>query len=241
MKRTERRHLKDNELANLAVNAQRAFEERRKQIIAISVAVAVVLIAGIGYFAWTSSVQGRAGTLLAEALTVDGARVGPPAAPGSPSPGMSFPTEREKNQTALTKFKIVADQYPSTSAGLFARYRQATTYMALGEPKSAAETYQQVVDRGGEGIYGQMARLGLAQAQAASGQFDAAITTFKDLSTRKDGPLPVDGILMQLGKAQLDAGKPTDAQQTFNRIVEEFPDSPFSTDARRELDTLKKT
>jgi len=46
---------------------------------------------------------------------------------------------------------------------------------------------------------------------------------------------------MQLGKAQLDAGKPTDAQQTFNRIVEEFPDSPFSSDARRELDTLKKT
>src|SRR5436190_18910818 len=140
MKRTERRHLKDNELANLAVNAQRAFEERRKQVTAIVVAVVVVLIAGIGYFAWTSTVQGRAGTLLAEALTVEGARVGAPAAPGTPSPGLSFPTEREKNQTALTKFKVVADQYPSTSAGLFARYRQATTYMALGEPKSAADT-----------------------------------------------------------------------------------------------------
>ncbi len=86
-----------------------------------------------------------------------------------------------------------------------------------------------------------MARLGLAQAQALSGQLDAAITTFKDLSTRKDGPLPVDGILMQLGRVYLDAGKPTDAQQTFNRIVEEFPDSPFTADARRELDTLKKT
>src|SRR5262245_53933426 len=241
MKRTERRHLKDNELAMFAKSAQKAVEERRAQLTYIAVFVAVVLVAAIGYFAWNSSVQGRAGALLAEALTVDEARVGPPASPGSPAQGLTFPTEREKNQMALTKFKVVADEYPSTSAGLFARYRQATTYVALGEPKSAVETFQQVIDRGGDGIYGQMARLGLAQAQALSGQLDAAINTFKDLSTRKDGPLPVDGILMQLGKAYLDAGKPTDAQQTFNRLVEEFPDSPFSADARRELDTLKKT
>ena len=31
------------------------------------------------------------------------------------------------------------------------------------------------------------------------------------------------------------------AQQTFNRVVEEFPDSPFNADAKRELDALKKT
>jgi outer membrane protein assembly factor BamD (BamD/ComL family) len=46
---------------------------------------------------------------------------------------------------------------------------------------------------------------------------------------------------MQLGRAYLDAGKRAEAQQTFNRIVEEFPESPFSGDARRELDSLKKT
>jgi outer membrane protein assembly factor BamD (BamD/ComL family) len=46
---------------------------------------------------------------------------------------------------------------------------------------------------------------------------------------------------MQLGRTYLDAGKRSEAQQTFNRLVEEFPDSPFSGDARRELDNLKKT
>jgi TolA-binding protein len=86
-----------------------------------------------------------------------------------------------------------------------------------------------------------MARLGLAEAQARSGQYDAAITAFKDLAQRKDGPLPVDGILMQLGRTYLEAGKKADAQQTFNRIVEEYPESPFTGDARKEIDTLKKT
>jgi outer membrane protein assembly factor BamD (BamD/ComL family) len=46
---------------------------------------------------------------------------------------------------------------------------------------------------------------------------------------------------MQLGKAYLDAGKRADAQQTFTRLVEEYPESPFTGDARRELETLKKT
>mgnify|MGYP003694157255 CR=1 FL=1 len=107
--------------------------------------------------------------------------------------------------------------------------------MSLGQPKEAGATYQQVIDRAGDNIYGQMAKLGLAESQARSGQFDQAINTFRELSLRKDGRLPVDGILMQLGRAYLDAGKRAEAQQTFNRIVEEFPESPFSGDARREL------
>jgi len=85
-----------------------------------------------------------------------------------------------------------------------------------------------------------MARLGLAEAKARAGQYDQAINTFKDLAQRKDGPLPVDGILMQLGRTYLDAGKRGDAQQAFTRLVEEYPESPFSGDARKELETLKK-
>jgi TolA-binding protein len=86
-----------------------------------------------------------------------------------------------------------------------------------------------------------MARLGRAEAEALDGKYDQAINAFKELAQRKDGPLPIDGILMQLGKTYLDAGKRADAQQTFTRLVEEYPESPFTGDARKELDTLKKT
>jgi outer membrane protein assembly factor BamD (BamD/ComL family) len=86
-----------------------------------------------------------------------------------------------------------------------------------------------------------MARLGLAESQAQSGQYEPAINTFKDLAQKKDGQVPVDGVLIRLGRTYLDAGKRAEAEQTFNRIVSEFPESPFSGDARRELDQLKKT
>jgi TolA-binding protein len=242
MKRTERRHLKDNELARAAATARQVVEERRSQVTLIGVALAVIASAVVGYFWWTGHVAARAHVLLADALAVDEARIGPPPAAGSPAPsGLSFETARARNQAALTKFKIVADEYPSTDAGIFARYRQAATYMELGEAASAATTYQQVIDRAGNSLYGQMARLGLAEAQAQTGQYEQAINTFKELAQRKDGEVPVDGVLMRLGRVYVDAGKKSDAEQTFNRLVEEFPDSPFSGDARRELDQLKKT
>jgi TolA-binding protein len=59
-----------------------------------------------------------------------------------------------------------------------------------------------------------------------------------ELAARKDGSLPVDAILMQLGRACLTAGKAQEAKQAFTRIVDEFPESTYLPDARRELDNL---
>jgi predicted negative regulator of RcsB-dependent stress response len=238
MKRAERHHLKENELQTFARDVRDRFEGRQREAMLGLAAVGVVAILGIAFFAWREYVQTQAATLLAGAVAVKDARIGPP---GTAEQGLRFNNERERAQAALTKFKIAADAYPSTDAGLFARLEEAATYMTLGNPAQAGAAYQQVIDKAGNSIYGQSARLGLAGAQAAQGQYDQAINAFKELSQRKDGPLPVDGILMQLGRTYLEAGKRADAQQTFNRLVEEFPESPFSGDAKRELENLKKT
>jgi predicted negative regulator of RcsB-dependent stress response len=240
MKRAERHHLKENELQVLARQAREAVEGRGREATAVIAAVVVVGAIALGYVAWRDRVRARADAMLAEAMAVTETRVGAPIAPGTPGAGPSFPSETARSQAALVKFKAAADAYPSSDAGIFARYQQATTAMALGAPADAAQAYQQVIDRAGDRIYGQMARLGLAEAQARAGQYDQAITAFKTLTQLKDGTLPVDAILMRLGQTYLDAGKRADALQTFGRIVEEYPDSPFSADAKRELGDLKK-
>jgi len=238
MKRAERHHLKENELQTFARDVRDQFEGRQREAMLGLAAVGVVVILAIAFFAWREHEQTQAATLLAGAVAVKDARIGPP---GTAEQGLRFNNERERAQAALTKFKVAADAYPSTDAGLYARLEEAATYMTLGNPAQAAASFQQVIDKAGNSIYGQSARLGLAGAQAAQGQYDQAINAFKELAQRKDGPLPVDGILMQLGRTYLEAGKRADAQQTFNRLVEEFPESPFSGDARRELENLKKT
>jgi predicted negative regulator of RcsB-dependent stress response len=241
MKRTERHHLKENELANLAASARDTIEGRGQQLTLIVVAVLVIVALAGGYYWWSGRTAARADALLADAMKLDDAQIGPPAAPGTPGAGgLRFTTERERHQTALTKFKIVADEYPGTPAGIFARYREAATFMALGSVESAGKSFQMVIDQDGNGMYGRMAKLGLAEVQAQTGQYDPAIATFKELAQQKDGPLPVDGLLIRLGRTYVDAGKRTEAEQTFNQLLTEFPDSPFAADARRELETLKR-
>lgn len=239
MKRAERHHLKENELQRLAMRARGVFEERRRETTAV-IAVAVVAVAvAAGWFLWREYVQSKAHVLLADAMTAQNAQIAVAGAPGNPG---TYPNERARLEAAAAKFKVAADAYPSADAGIFARYQEAGAQLALGNAKPAAAAYEDVVRRAGDNsIYGQTAKLGLAEAQARAGQYDQAINAFKELAQRKDGPLPVDGILMQLGRTYRDAGKAADAKQTFNRLVAEFPDSPFAQEAKRELDTLNKT
>jgi tetratricopeptide (TPR) repeat protein len=239
MKRAERQRLKQNDLGELTRQVQEVFTARQRDLAWIVGVFLVVGASALGYWAWHQREQQGAQKLLADAMVVAEARIGPPAA-ATGGTGLTFPTERERAQAALAKFKAAADAYPTSDAGLFARYQEASTQVVLGNPAEAAKAYQVVIDRAGNRLIGQTARLGLAAAHASGGQFDQAITTYKELAQRKDGRLPIDGILMELGRVYRDAGRAGEAQQTFNRLIEEFPDSPFNADAKRELEALKK-
>ena len=213
--------------------------EKRHEITTVVAVLAAIAVVVGGIYAWRQHVQDGAHAMLADAMVVQDARVGPPNAATGQS-GLTFATEQEHTQAAIAKFKAAADAYPSTDAGLFARYQEGALQVSTGDTANAIKSYQAVIDHGGDGLYGQMARLGLAEAYARGGQYEQAITAYKELAQRKDTQLPVDGILIELGRTYRDAGKVADAQQTFDRIVNEFPESPFNADAKKELDALKK-
>jgi TolA-binding protein len=244
MKRSERHHLKENELAQTIARASEIMTTRRREITGAIAAVVILVAAIAGYLLWRSRIEARAGAALAEAVAVSEAPIAPPAAPAQPGtpaptpPPGSYPTEKARLEAALPKFLEVASEYPSTDAGLAARYHAASALAALGKSQEAQTRYQEVIDRDRAGIYGQMARLGLADLQVAAGQYDRAITLYKELTADRDTRLPVDGVLMQLGRAYARAGKPSDARLTFRRVVDEFPESLYAAAAKQELAKL---
>ena len=222
-------------------------EQRQRQII-WGVAAAVLVAAAIaGVWYWRVSVDNGARRLLADAMAVAEAPVvpaTPPAAGQTPPPtpaAGSYPTERARLEAALKRFMAVADAYPSSRHGLAARFEAAAALAALGRTKEAEAQYQQVIDGAGKGLYADTARLGLASVQARAGQLDTAIATFKQMADAKDGALPQDGVLMELAKAYDQAGKRADAIKAYQRIVDEFPQSIYTSAARRELDLSKVT
>jgi TolA-binding protein len=246
MKSTERHKLKENELAHTVARTREIVEQRRKEVTMIAVAVIAASVVIGGYFTWRASRDGKAQSLLASALAVAEASVfsPPPPAPGSPPPVQppgSFRTERERLEASIAPLQRAADGYPDTDAGITARFRLAATLAELGRFAEAEQRYQEVIQKAGQkNIYHHTARLGAGEAQLAQGKNDAAVETFKQIASDTNSSLPVDGVLMQLGRAAMAAGKSDEATRAFTRVVDEFPQSSYAADARRELEETKK-
>ena len=80
---------------------------------------------------------------------------------------------------------------------------------------------------------------GKAESQAHAGQIDAAIETLKELAASNSEQLPLDAILMQLARAYVQKGNRDEARKTFTEIVDKHPASPYTPEARTELENLK--
>ena len=95
-----------------------------------------------------------------------------------------------------------------------------------GRNQEAITEYDEVLKRSGaSSLYGRMARLGKADTQAHSGQLDAAIATWKEMTTGNNDDLPVDAILIEL-TPYVQKGNTEEAKKTFTQIVDQHPNSP---------------
>jgi hypothetical protein len=172
-------------------------------------------------------------------------RVVPPVRPASQATRRrrrsSAPPARSPqaiSNAALPKLKAAAGA-SRRAAGITARYHMAGALAALGRHDEAIAAFDDVTKRSGSNsLYGRMARLGKADAQARAGQLDAAITTWKTMVTQDSANLPVDAILIELGRAYVTKGNTAEAKQAFMQIVDQHPDSPYAQEARTSLDSL---
>lgn len=248
MKRTERHHLKENALVHTVQSAREFFEGRQRQITGVLIGLLVVVAAVIAFQLFRQYRESRGQTLLADAMVALNARVVPAGAgdagdvPAAASLGATgtFATEEAKLNAAVPKLKAAADAFPDSNAGITARYHLAGALSALGRHQDAIQAFDDVAKRAGnDSLYGRMARLGKADTQAHAGQLDAAIATWKEMTASKSSDVPVDAILMELARAYVQKGNKEEARKTFSQVVDQHPDSPYSAEARAQLENLK--
>lgn len=156
-----------------------------------------------------------------------------------PSDG-SYTSLESKLTAALPKLLSVVEAYPSTQQGEIAQYEAAAVLMMLGRADEAATHYRDVIDRAGDGLYGQMAVMGLAEAHLGSGEIQKAIALLEERAGAVESLVPVDAVLMRLGRAYQMAEEPDNALSAFSRIVHEFPISVYSTEAQEALLALEQ-
>jgi TolA-binding protein len=239
MKRTERHHLKENDFAEWLLGVTTWFEANRQTALYGGIAILLIGAGVAGTVAYRQANTGTASGMLAEAMSVAEAPVVPPSAAEAgkapvQQPG-TYPTDRARLEAALPKLMAVADAYPQTDSGIMARYRAASALVAVGKTADGIQRYREVVEKG-RGVYQIMARLGIADAQVAAGQFDQAIAAYKEAAALNSEDAPADGILMQLARAYRLSGNAVEAKKTFKRVADEYPQSPYAAVAKRELE-----
>lgn len=239
MKGSERHRLKENELSHVLADATARLQENRNTVGLAAGIILVAVVAGLGYWAWTTRSENRAQSLLGDAIVVMQAPVEEPK-PGAKPGVTSYPTVQARAEAALAKFAEVYNAYPSTSAGIASRYYAASALAMLGRHAEAASRFQETVERAGENsFYGRMARLGVVEANAQAKKFDEAISAAQALVTNtSDDTIPRDALLMELGRVQVAAGKKAEAKQTLDKVIADFPGSPYIEEAKRMLAEL---
>ena len=236
MKTKERHHLKTNEFAVRLARGTELVATHRDRVLMGLVAVVVLIVAIAGYSWYRRNTTDKAEALLGAAMTTYEAPIVPaPTIPGAAQQAGTYPTETARSEAALASFQKIIDDYPSTNAAMAARYHRACALMALRRLAEAEKAFEEAAAKAGSTIFAPMSKLGHASVLVASKQYDKAVPIYEALAADRDGMLPVDGVLMQLGSAYAQAGKVAEAKTAYKRVVDEFPESNYVGQARQEI------
>lgn len=220
-----RKDMKRNDLAeSVRHTVDYVTHHRRGVTEAVGAAVALAVLVG-GFLVFRAWREREAGQHLSAGL---GALSSPLASdPAAKSAPRSFANEAERSKEANAHLEQAAT-IGGTSAGRAAAVVLGARAASLSEvdafAKAAREQRPEVAAAG---------EIGAARLLASQGKVPEAIDRLRRAIESKRTTAPKDALLFALGEICEQAGNPAEGKAAFERIVNEFPDSPYRQDARQ--------
>ncbi len=225
-RRITRKQLKRNELVETMGRTVDYVSHHRRGVTEGLVAAAVVAVLIGGFLLLRGYRENQAGRELSAALAaLDTPIAGQPASLGA---AKTFATAEARDKEADGHLRKAAD-HPGTSAG-----RAAALILAAREKAPNAETFARTA-REAEAEVAASAELGAARLLAAQGKKTEAIDRLKRAIESSASAAPKDALLFALGQVYEDSGSASDARATFQRLITDYPNSPYRNDARQKI------
>jgi tetratricopeptide (TPR) repeat protein len=208
-------------------------ERGRPIVMAIGVLAGIILlyVAGSYFFEYRKA---NAETAFGQAVEKFNATVQDPAAPATnPNPGKTYSDEQTKWQEAAEAFERLASDY-SSYYGVIGRYYAGAAYLHLDRDKGIA-ILQQVADKNDQPT-SDLARLALAEAYAAGGEFEKAVSLYQQLLSSASGMKTA--VQLALGKAYEKAGDTHNAVEAYLEAAKADRSSPAGAEAEKRISAL---
>jgi predicted negative regulator of RcsB-dependent stress response len=227
-RRITRKQLKqDDEFVSAAERIFNWIAENRKPLLAAIGAVGAAAVVWWGVNAWLGSRTDDASLLLFHAVqTFEGDAVAGTLVPGGDV------------DAAEIDFRQVVESYGRSDQADMARLYLARIALSRGQIDDARSTLVELSQKHGDDVIGRLATLDLIDLRLASGQAAEVAGELEAMVVAQNGGLPRDTALYKLGEVYIASGEPERARTSFERLVEEFPESPYVMNARLKLNEL---
>lgn len=223
-----RKDMKRNDLVETMGRTVDYVSHHRRGVTEGAVILAGVFLLAAGFVAFRSYRENEAGRELSAALAALAAPVaGQPAAANATR---TFATAAERDREAEDHLKKAAGS-GGTAAG-----RAAGVILAARNPSSsdAAERLARAA-RSGKAEVAAAAELDQARLLASAGKTQEAIDRLKSAIESSDSAAPKDAMMFTLAEIYEKSGAAADARATYQRLVSDYPNSPYRADARQKL------
>jgi tetratricopeptide (TPR) repeat protein len=239
--RPTRKEMKRDDLS-AAMGRSVEYAETHVRTIVYAVGGILLLVAlGVAIHLYRSGRAEKANQALAAAAKVYQAPIAAtgakPADPSEPS----FPTEEARRARAKELFTRAHQDYGSTDAGAVAGLYLAQIAAGEGRLDEARKLWSDYADDHQGTMLGAEARLNLFALDRKQGKGEAVVKELRAMLEKGDSPLPQDLILHELGMTLEQLHRPQEAIQSYQRILDEFPQSPFRGDAQQKIAALDPT
>jgi predicted negative regulator of RcsB-dependent stress response len=236
--RLTRKEIKRDDFASAMGRGVEYAESHVRTIIYAVVGVLLLVALGVGIYYWRSHQSQDAGQALAQAVKVFQAPVVATGAQPNDPTAPSFPTPEAHRAAAKKAMEKVRDDYGSADAADVAGLYLAQIAAEEGKLDEARKLWQGFIDDHPKHMLAAEARVNLFHLDRQQGKAEQVITELRALLEKGDAPLPQDVLLHELGATLEQVKKPQEAAQAYQRILDEFPQSPYRTEAQQKVSAL---
>jgi TolA-binding protein len=237
MKKEERHQIKRDDLAAILERAADFAGEHLRGVLGTATVAVVIVLAVAGGRAWWSSREAAQARQMGEMIETYNAPITASledlqaARPGV----ISFTSVEERDRKVLELADAILKNGGSGPATAGALLYRGIALAETGQPGEAAQAFKDVIARHPGGIFGPMARLRLARLLEGRGEPAEALALYQVIADDTSGLLPPEEGILGMARCQEALGKKDDADRLYQRIVSEYPDSDYVSEARIHL------
>ena len=222
-----RQDLKRNDLAATMNRTVDYVTGHRKGVTEAGAIVAVMALLVGGFFLYRAFVERSAGKQLSAALDV----LDTPLASEQPGAAKTFVSAAERRAQA-DKLLQTAASHAWTPSGRAAQVILAAE--GADKPGTAVDVFEKAA-RQTRSESAAAAEIDAAKALAAQGKTTEAVDRLKRAIESPTSAAPKDALLFALAGIYEQSGAAADARATYQRLITDYPNSPYRADARQKV------